>query len=153
MRKRGTESSERGPTRLRSRLSVEEARLVSAVQEGPDLMVKKQPRSNKLSRARRLREQSGSPVDPESLSGLINLAETRSQSPEHSGIHHRDSRCEDVLWTDKYSPRHSSEVIGNSAPVKKLQMFVNWLKKWKLRADRDERRREENSNGMYGPAL
>ncbi|XP_056264795.1 ATPase family AAA domain-containing protein 5b isoform X2 [Pseudoliparis swirei] len=151
-RERGNESSERGPKRLRSSLSAEEAfgvgpRLVSAVQEGPVLVVKKlQPRSNKLSRARRLREQSGSPVDPEPLSGLINPAESRSQSPKPSGIHQRDSSFEDVLWTDKYSPRHSSEVIGNSAPVKKLQI---WLKKWKRRADRDESRREENRNDSW----
>ncbi|XP_060940915.1 ATPase family AAA domain-containing protein 5b [Limanda limanda] len=47
---------------------------------------------------------------------------------------------EDVLWTDKYSPQHSSEVIGNCGSVNKLQ---SWLKKWKLRADCDERRKVE----------
>uniref|UniRef100_A0A3B4Y042 AAA+ ATPase domain-containing protein n=1 Tax=Seriola lalandi dorsalis TaxID=1841481 RepID=A0A3B4Y042_SERLL len=46
----------------------------------------------------------------------------------------------DVLWTDKYSPQHSSEVIGNSVSVNKLH---SWLKKWKLRADSDERRKME----------
>nr|WKN12655.1 Atad5b [Photocorynus spiniceps] len=57
------------------------------------------------------------------------------------------SSFDDVLWTDKYSPQHSSEVVGNSASVIKLQ----WLKKWKLRAVKDERskveeRKQENSN-------
>jgi len=104
-RERGNESSERGPKRLRSSLSAEEAfgvgpRLVSAVQEGPVLVVKKlQPRSNKLSRARRLREQSGSPVDPEPLSGLINPAESRSQSPKPSGIHQRGELLIDCSLT------------------------------------------------------
>uniref|UniRef100_A0A3B4ZZI8 ATPase family AAA domain containing 5 n=1 Tax=Stegastes partitus TaxID=144197 RepID=A0A3B4ZZI8_9TELE len=51
-----------------------------------------------------------------------------------------DSYFEDVLWTDKYSPQDSSEVVGNSASVKRLH---SWLKKWKLRADRDERRKME----------
>uniref|UniRef100_A0A668AZS6 ATPase family AAA domain containing 5b n=1 Tax=Myripristis murdjan TaxID=586833 RepID=A0A668AZS6_9TELE len=50
------------------------------------------------------------------------------------------SSIEDVLWTEKYSPQHSNEVIGNTASVNKLR---SWLKKWKLRADCDERRKEE----------
>uniref|UniRef100_A0A3Q3E920 ATPase family AAA domain-containing protein 5-like n=1 Tax=Labrus bergylta TaxID=56723 RepID=A0A3Q3E920_9LABR len=63
---------------------------------------------------------------------------------------------DDVLWTDKYSPQHSSEVIGNSVSVSKLQ---SWLKKWKLRADCEERRkleerkREENSSWDCGDFL
>ncbi|XP_008413227.2 ATPase family AAA domain-containing protein 5b isoform X2 [Poecilia reticulata] len=48
-----------------------------------------------------------------------------------------DSCFEDVLWTDKYVPQHSSEIIGNSASVNKLH---SWLKNWKRRADGDERR-------------
>ncbi|RVE76315.1 hypothetical protein OJAV_G00008360 [Oryzias javanicus] len=51
-----------------------------------------------------------------------------------------DSCVEDTLWTDKYSPQHSSEVIGNAASVAKLH---SWLKKWKLRANQDERRKME----------
>ncbi|KAJ8283691.1 hypothetical protein COCON_G00025410 [Conger conger] len=59
---------------------------------------------------------------------------------------------EDVLWTEKYQPQHSSEVIGNSAAVKKLR---SWLEEWKQRADRDERRnrkekkQEDNSNESW----
>ncbi|XP_068448291.1 ATPase family AAA domain-containing protein 5b isoform X2 [Clinocottus analis] len=195
-RKRGNDSSDRGPKRLRSSLAAEETFnrapcLVPAVQEGPLVTVQQQqqqqhqhqhhqlPGSNKLSRTRRLREQSGSPAGPEPLSGSIHLTESRGQSAKTSGIPQRgelvmcclfvdmfwallesrkftlfcpDPSLEDVLWTDKYSPRSSREVIGNSAPVKKLQ---TWLKKWKLRADRDERRqmderrREGNSNNSW----
>uniref|UniRef100_A0A3Q0R949 ATPase family AAA domain containing 5b n=1 Tax=Amphilophus citrinellus TaxID=61819 RepID=A0A3Q0R949_AMPCI len=47
---------------------------------------------------------------------------------------------EDTLWTDKYSPQHSGEVIGNPASVNKL---YSWLRKWKLRADCDKRRKME----------
>ncbi|XP_076609751.1 ATPase family AAA domain-containing protein 5 isoform X1 [Chaetodon auriga] len=56
---------------------------------------------------------------------------------------------EDVLWTDKYQPQHSSDIIGNAASVRRLH---SWLKEWKLRADREERKklkdkkREEDSN-------
>ncbi|KAK5856413.1 hypothetical protein PBY51_008011 [Eleginops maclovinus] len=56
---------------------------------------------------------------------------------------------EDVLWTDKYQPQHSSDIIGNTASVRRLH---SWLKEWKLRADREERKyqkekkREESGN-------
>ncbi|KAM3863860.1 ATPase family AAA domain-containing protein 5 [Diretmus argenteus] len=56
---------------------------------------------------------------------------------------------EDVLWTDKYQPQHSSDIIGNTASVRRLH---SWLKEWKLRTDREERKkqkekkREEGSN-------
>ncbi|XP_068607115.1 ATPase family AAA domain-containing protein 5b [Brachionichthys hirsutus] len=62
------------------------------------------------------------------------------------------SGFEDVLWTDKYSPRHSSEVIGNSASVNELR---SWLEKWKLRAageerrETEERKREDDSNDLW----
>ncbi|XP_069050757.1 ATPase family AAA domain-containing protein 5 [Lepisosteus oculatus] len=49
-----------------------------------------------------------------------------------------DGVKEDVLWTEKYQPQHSSEVIGNSVAVKKLH---SWLKEWKLRADCEEKKK------------
>ncbi|XP_058848280.1 ATPase family AAA domain-containing protein 5-like isoform X2 [Acipenser ruthenus] len=52
----------------------------------------------------------------------------------------QDSVKEDVLWTEKYQPQHSSEVIGNSVAVKKLH---SWLKEWKLRADREEKKKQK----------
>ncbi|KAI1896772.1 hypothetical protein AGOR_G00098260 [Albula goreensis] len=67
---------------------------------------------------------------------------------------HTEKECvkEDVLWTEKYQPQHSNEVIGNSAAVKKLH---SWLKEWKLRTDREERRnqkekkQEDSSNDSW----
>ncbi|KAM9856967.1 ATPase family AAA domain-containing protein 5b [Aulostomus maculatus] len=64
----------------------------------------------------------------------------------------RNSSSEDVLWTDKYGPQRSNEVIGNSVSVNKLH---SWLKKWKRRADCDEKRtmqerkQEENSSESW----
>ncbi|MGH0148776.1 UNVERIFIED_CONTAM: hypothetical protein FKN15_014335 [Acipenser sinensis] len=52
----------------------------------------------------------------------------------------QDSVKEDILWTEKYQPQHSSEVIGNSVAVKKLH---SWLKEWKLRADREEKKKQK----------
>ncbi|KAM9314820.1 ATPase family AAA domain-containing protein 5b [Pholidichthys leucotaenia] len=103
--------------------------------------VEKQNRSKRLSRTHRLKQRSRTPPGQEEK-----LTKPDTQSPKSN------SSYGDILWTDKYSPQHSSEVIGNVASVKTLQ---SWLKKWKLRADKDERRkmeerkREENSNGSW----
>ena len=75
----------------------------------------------------------------------------------------------DVLWTEKYSPLHSSEVIGNSSSVIKVHRwglershrsrelyrkswgqviffldlsFWSWLKKWRLRVDGYDQKEE-----------
>ncbi|XP_024145886.1 ATPase family AAA domain-containing protein 5b isoform X2 [Oryzias melastigma] len=92
----------------------------------------KKPRGNKLSRTRRLKQNSSPAV------------QVKDCNQGHSGpeLHQRDSYVEDTLWTDKYSPQHSSEVIGNASSVAKLH---SWLKKWKLRANQDERRKMEES--------
>ncbi|KAL1278013.1 hypothetical protein QQF64_024686 [Cirrhinus molitorella] len=73
-----------------------------------------------------------------------------SPVPENSST--GDRVKEDVLWTEKYQPQHSSEVIGNMESVRRLH---SWLKEWKLRADREEKRKqqekkqEEDSNDSW----
>ncbi|XP_032284891.1 ATPase family AAA domain-containing protein 5 isoform X2 [Phoca vitulina] len=47
-----------------------------------------------------------------------------------------DSGTEDMLWTEKYQPQNSSEVIGNELAIKKLH---SWLKDWKRRAELEEK--------------
>ncbi|KAM4603647.1 ATPase family AAA domain-containing protein 5b [Polymixia lowei] len=112
-------------------------------------------RRSRLSRTYRLKRQreSGGLVNNHDLKlNPTDHTDSESQSPLWSPSLQRDSGVEDVLWTEKYCPRRSSEVIGNSASVNKLH---SWLKKWKLRADCDERRiqrekkHEENSNGSW----
>ncbi|XP_038569668.1 ATPase family AAA domain-containing protein 5b isoform X2 [Micropterus salmoides] len=145
-RKRGNESTERVPKRPKCGLvGMGYCHMsVQVVQESTVLTAKEQPRRNKLSRTHRLRQQSGSPAglvnNCEPGSGLINCTESYFQSLKPSDILQRDYSFEDIPWTDKYSPQHSSEVVGNSASVNKLQC---WLKKWKLRAECDERRKME----------
>ncbi|MEE6507057.1 hypothetical protein FKM82_007955 [Ascaphus truei] len=46
---------------------------------------------------------------------------------------------EDVLWTEKYHPQNSSELIGNSNAIKRLH---SWLKEWKIRAEKEETRNQ-----------
>ncbi|KAK3532505.1 hypothetical protein QTP86_018519 [Hemibagrus guttatus] len=52
----------------------------------------------------------------------------------------KDCVTEDVPWTEKYQPQQSSDIIGNTASVRKLH---SWLKEWKLRADREERKKQQ----------
>ncbi|XP_029784697.1 ATPase family AAA domain-containing protein 5 isoform X2 [Suricata suricatta] len=47
-----------------------------------------------------------------------------------------DSGTEDMLWTEKYQPQNSRELIGNELAIKKLH---SWLKDWKRRAELEER--------------
>ncbi|XP_039908175.1 ATPase family AAA domain-containing protein 5 isoform X1 [Simochromis diagramma] len=59
----------------------------------------------------------------------------------------KDVVKEDVLWTDKYLPQHSSDIIGNTASVRRLH---SWLKEWKLRADREERKKQKEKKKEDG---
>ncbi|XP_037111694.1 ATPase family AAA domain-containing protein 5 isoform X2 [Syngnathus acus] len=54
---------------------------------------------------------------------------------------------EDVLWTEKYQPQCSGDIVGNKASVLKLH---SWLKEWKLRADREERNKQKEKTQEEG---
>ncbi|XP_025902608.1 ATPase family AAA domain-containing protein 5 [Nothoprocta perdicaria] len=49
---------------------------------------------------------------------------------------------EDVLWTEKYQPQDSSELVGNKKEIEKLH---SWLKEWKKRADWEEKRNQKRA--------
>ncbi|XP_026868156.2 ATPase family AAA domain-containing protein 5b [Electrophorus electricus] len=60
---------------------------------------------------------------------------------------------DEVLWTEKYQPLRSREVMGNTASVRKLH---GWLKEWKIRADvegrkktQEDRRMKAESSGLW----
>uniref|UniRef100_A0A8C8UAT3 ATPase family AAA domain-containing protein 5 n=1 Tax=Peromyscus maniculatus bairdii TaxID=230844 RepID=A0A8C8UAT3_PERMB len=62
----------------------------------------------------------------------------------------KDSGTEDMLWTEKYQPQNSNELIGNELAIKKL---YSWLKDWKRRAELEERqnskaKRDEKQEGI-----
>ncbi|CAH1274426.1 ATAD5 [Branchiostoma lanceolatum] len=62
----------------------------------------------------------------------VKIVEAATESGETS-----EDGIQDSLWTDKYQPRSSSEVIGNTGAMKKLK---GWLQDWKIRADKEMRR-------------
>lgn len=59
----------------------------------------------------------------------------------------KDLVKEELLWTDKYQPQVSADIIDNSPAVKRL---YSWLKDWKLRADRDERKSQKDKKREDG---
>ncbi|KAI8500969.1 ATPase AAA domain-containing protein 5 [Branchiostoma belcheri] len=61
---------------------------------------------------------------------IVEEAPTECSESNQDGI-------QESLWTDKYQPRSSSEVIGNTGAMKKLK---GWLHDWKIRADKEMRR-------------
>ncbi|KAJ7424410.1 ATPase family AAA domain-containing protein 5 [Willisornis vidua] len=47
---------------------------------------------------------------------------------------------EDTLWTEKYQPQDSTELVGNKKEIEKLH---SWLKEWRKRADLEEKRNQK----------
>ncbi|NWW43008.1 ATAD5 protein, partial [Pedionomus torquatus] len=47
---------------------------------------------------------------------------------------------EDMLWTEKYQPQDSSELVGNKKEIERLH---SWLTEWKKRADWEEKRNQK----------
>lgn len=64
---------------------------------------------------------------------ILIIDDDKESSSEVSSI--PDSGIEDMLWTEKYQPQNSSELIGNELAIKKLH---SWLKDWKRRAELEE---------------
>ncbi|XP_055014529.1 ATPase family AAA domain-containing protein 5b isoform X2 [Boleophthalmus pectinirostris] len=113
------------------------------------LTPEKHHKTNRLSRTRRLKYGSGR------LENIIEQENKRTKEPNSdqqtdktSAVFQREPFSEDVLWTDKYCPCHSSEIIGN---VKAIEKLHSWLKKWKLKSDVEERKKfkEKQSNDSW----
>nr|XP_030143367.3 ATPase family AAA domain-containing protein 5 isoform X2 [Taeniopygia guttata] len=77
------------------------------------------------------------------------LGKNKTQKPhsvtEHPGCLSDPSALsgvekEDMLWTEKYQPQDSSELVGNKKEIERLH---SWLKEWKKRADLEEKRNQK----------
>ncbi|XP_055079226.1 ATPase family AAA domain-containing protein 5b [Periophthalmus magnuspinnatus] len=106
------------------------------LQDGSTSAPEKTQRRSRLSRTRRLRYGSGK------LENIIELENKRTQekktgpqSKKTSVLKQREPFRDDVLWTDKYRPRCSNEIVGNTEATEKLH---SWLNKWKLKTDAEE---------------
>ncbi|XP_046533851.1 ATPase family AAA domain-containing protein 5 isoform X1 [Equus quagga] len=67
-------------------------------------------------------------------SDILIIDDDKESTSEVSSI--ADLGTEDMLWTEKYQPQNSGELIGNELAIKKLH---SWLKDWKRRAELEER--------------
>ncbi|NWR82378.1 ATAD5 protein, partial [Furnarius figulus] len=67
--------------------------------------------------------------------GVVEDTECLSEPSALSGV-----EKEDMLWTEKYQPQDSSELVGNKKEIEKLH---SWLKEWKKRADLEEKRNQK----------
>ncbi|NXN15522.1 ATAD5 protein, partial [Indicator maculatus] len=75
------------------------------------------------------------------------VEKTKTQTP---AVTTEDTEClsepntlsekEDMLWTEKYQPQESSELVGNRKEIERLH---SWLKEWKKRADWEEKRNQK----------
>ncbi|CAL9700400.1 unnamed protein product [Knipowitschia caucasica] len=104
---------------------------------------------HRLSRTRKLKYGS---VKAEQHNNIIKEAKSHHQPVQASDVHHREPFSEDALWTDTYCPRHSSEVIGNTAAIEELH---RWLNKWKKKSDVEdkkistEKQNKSHSNDLW----
>ncbi|NXC60033.1 ATAD5 protein, partial [Aleadryas rufinucha] len=67
--------------------------------------------------------------------GVTEDTESLSDPSAPSGV-----EKEDMLWTEKYQPQDSSELVGNKKEIERLH---SWLKEWKKRADLEEKRNQK----------
>ncbi|XP_031208179.1 ATPase family AAA domain-containing protein 5 isoform X2 [Mastomys coucha] len=88
---------------------------------------------NQKSKRKRQNEYS---VSPEKIKGKSKDLDKRISSSCINLDPFKDSGTEDMLWTEKYQPQNSNELIGNELAIKKLH---SWLKGWKRRAELEER--------------
>ncbi|XP_067859953.1 ATPase family AAA domain-containing protein 5 isoform X2 [Heptranchias perlo] len=68
------------------------------------------------------------------------LSELTDQPKKEETAAFDDLVKEDLLWTEKYQPQHSNELVGNRSAVKKLH---SWLMEWKKRADQEEKKKQK----------
>ncbi|KAA0705810.1 ATPase family AAA domain-containing protein 5 [Triplophysa tibetana] len=108
----------------------------SASRSSPDEI---EPLPSRRSRRGRLqRQKQNKEAKPAKVTSPV-----KNQSVSPGAVGTEDTVKEDVLWTEKYQPQHSCDVIGNIESVRKLH---SWLKEWKLRADREEKRKQQEKH-------
>ncbi|KAG8438520.1 hypothetical protein GDO86_004911, partial [Hymenochirus boettgeri] len=73
-------------------------------------------------------------------SSISNKSHQEKESP------FTDPACDDVLWTEKYQPQHSNEIVENTSAIRQLHC---WLRDWKVRAEKEERRQDKEKSDTW----
>uniref|UniRef100_UPI00398F4AD3 ATPase family AAA domain-containing protein 5 n=1 Tax=Pristiophorus japonicus TaxID=55135 RepID=UPI00398F4AD3 len=102
------------------------------------------PTKNRLSRSVKRKQQEleckSKAAETQSLPAPSQASELTDQPKrEEAAAVSDDTVKEDLLWTEKYQPQHSNELVGNLNAVKKLR---SWLMEWKKRADQEEKKNQ-----------
>ncbi|XP_051988543.1 ATPase family AAA domain-containing protein 5 [Xyrauchen texanus] len=97
---------------------------------------------NRRGRSQRQKKKEPEPAELTSPVGNQSESPITLDSPVPGATGTENGVKEDVLWSEKYQPQHSNDVIGNMESVRRLH---SWLKEWKLRADREEKRKQQEN--------
>ncbi|NXI05629.1 ATAD5 protein, partial [Pachycephala philippinensis] len=112
-------------------------------------VIQKQPDNWKETKRKRKETEDRKSKRRKQLEGTETEMKSRTQKPD--GVT-EDTEClsdpsapsgvekEDMLWTEKYQPQDSSELVGNKKEIERLH---SWLKEWKKRADLEEKRKQK----------
>ncbi|NXD20329.1 ATAD5 protein, partial [Spelaeornis formosus] len=112
-------------------------------------VIKKHPDNWKETKRKRKETEDRKSKRRKQIEGTETEMKSRPQDPdrvtEESGCSSNPSALsgvekEDILWTEKYQPQDSSELVGNKKEIERLH---SWLKEWKKRADLEEKRNQK----------
>ncbi|XP_059804199.1 ATPase family AAA domain-containing protein 5 isoform X2 [Hypanus sabinus] len=79
-------------------------------------------------------------AEAQAMSAPLSVSKLTDQPKREQPDTSDDFIREDLLWTEKYQPQHSSELVGNLGAVRKLH---SWLMEWKKRADKEETKKHK----------
>ncbi|XP_067914646.1 ATPase family AAA domain-containing protein 5-like [Heterodontus francisci] len=102
------------------------------------------PSKNRLSRSVKKKQQEleceTGAAEMQNAPAESRVSELTDQPKREEAAASNDPVKEDLLWTEKYQPQHSNELVGNLSAVRKLR---SWLMEWKKRADQEERKKQK----------
>ncbi|XP_078081943.1 ATPase family AAA domain-containing protein 5 isoform X2 [Mustelus asterias] len=102
------------------------------------------PSRNRLRRSVKKKQQEleckTEPVALQNVPAPSQVSELTDHTKEEQAAVSDDIVKEDLLWTEKYQPQHSSQLVGNISAIRKLR---SWLMEWKKRADREEKKKQK----------
>lgn len=112
-------------------------------EEQVDNSKRKSSRKGKVEKKQEEKDQKQESSKRKKRKTMENEIEVQSVSTNVKSEDSRTSTCEkkvDLLWTEKYQPECSSEVMGNASSVNRLK---SWLEAWKIKREKTLRKELE----------
>ncbi|XP_078385185.1 ATPase family AAA domain-containing protein 5 [Cetorhinus maximus] len=102
------------------------------------------PSKNRLSRSIKIKQQEleckTRAAETQNVPAPSRVSKLTDQPKREEAAASDDPIREDLLWTEKYQPQHSNELVGNLSAIRKLR---SWLMEWKKRADQEEKKKQK----------